>query len=389
MQHNRVDYHFLANATYVIAGGFGGLGRYIARWLVDRGARNLIVLSRSGPRDNAQEMLTEMRKSGVNVECPTCDITELASLTQAISRCSQVMPPIKGCFQGAMVLRDSTFGSMSFSEWQECTGPKIQGSWNLHTALPSGMDFFVLLSSACGIFGNSGQANYAAGNTYEDALAAYRISRGEAAVSIDLGSVLGEGFVAERQDAMAMLPVFRQNVMDPHTLAEIGAMLDYYCDPNHELSAERSQLATGLSLPSDILRKGQDIPTYMQQPLFRYMHQLGSASKTSRTSKTESLTLQEEFTSAASKAAASLAVSNALRMKLSKLLGLDIDSIRTQDSLESYGVDSLVGLELRNWLNKQTSADIAVFEILGGATLENIGLTVASRSTLSSIKWKV
>ncbi|PMD47671.1 polyketide synthase [Hyaloscypha variabilis F] len=63
-----------------------------------------------------------------------------------------------------MVLRDATFTAMSYKDWQESIKPKVQGSWNLHIALPKGTDFVILLSPACGIFGNVGQGNYVPGN---------------------------------------------------------------------------------------------------------------------------------------------------------------------------------------------------------------------------------
>src|SRR5277367_6666966 len=75
--------------------------------------------------------------------------------------------------------------------------PKVNGSWNLHTLLPNDMDFFVMLSSSAGIVGARGQGNYSAGNTYQDALAHYRASMNLPAAAIDLGMMLGVGYVAE------------------------------------------------------------------------------------------------------------------------------------------------------------------------------------------------
>ena len=75
--------------------------------------------------------------------------------------------------------------------------PKVQGSWNLHDLLPRGMDFFICLSSVSGVVGGGGQANYAAANTYMDALVRYRTMRGEKATAIDLGWMESEGVAAE------------------------------------------------------------------------------------------------------------------------------------------------------------------------------------------------
>lgn len=81
---------------------------------------------------------------------------------------------------------------MSYEDWTQGLAAKVQSSWNLHEALPRRIDFFVLLSSLCGIFGNGGQNNYAADNTFQDALARHRVSLGEKAIAIDLGVVLSK-----------------------------------------------------------------------------------------------------------------------------------------------------------------------------------------------------
>lgn len=86
---------------------------------------------------------------------------------------------------------------MTRQQFFDATRPKVQGSWYLHQHLPRDMDFFILLSSSVGIAGSRGQGNYSAGNTYEDALAHHRRGLGLPACSIDLGMVLGVGFLAE------------------------------------------------------------------------------------------------------------------------------------------------------------------------------------------------
>ena len=89
------------------------------------------------------------------------------------------------------------FEQMKLDQWKDAVWPKVQGSWNLHKLLPSGLDFFIMLSSISGIMGNRGQANYAAGNTFMDALAHHRVHSGERATSLNLGFFLSAGVVKE------------------------------------------------------------------------------------------------------------------------------------------------------------------------------------------------
>jgi hypothetical protein len=101
-------YQLRANASYVLAGGLGGIGRSIARWMVERGARNLIFLSRSGKVTEAVEaMAAELRLEGCNSHIFTCDVSDKSRLATVLDECKTSLPPIKGLIQGAMTLKVS------------------------------------------------------------------------------------------------------------------------------------------------------------------------------------------------------------------------------------------------------------------------------------------
>ncbi|KAF1951254.1 reducing type I polyketide synthase [Byssothecium circinans] len=385
--------YFDTNATYVITGGLGGLGQSIARWLCRKGAKNLILISRSGLNNNAkaQELVDELTSSGVRVECPAVDITNLPALQEALSRYTQTMPPIKGCFQSAMVLRDSTLNRMSVADWHHATAPKVHGSWNMHLALPSGMDFFVLLSSVVGVGGNGGQSNYAAGNTFEDALARWRVARGEKAISIDLGLVLGEGVVAENDKLMQHF--LRRDVVRPNSLEEIFALFEYYCDPGRSvLREDEAQIVTGLALPADILAKGRDMPIEFSPPMFSIMRQVPSLSNPDALAVngggSNAQSFKSLFTVAADASEGAAIASAALRTKMSRLLGLKEEEIELTRPLSQYGIDSLVALEIKNWIGKEMGAELAIFEISGEGSLEGIGRGVGRKSRFRPEAWK-
>lgn len=101
------EYSFVADASYVIVGGLGGIGRSLARWFARRGAHHLILLSRSGAtgREEATRLLKDLAQSGVQVATPRCDVSGAASLAAALQECSLTMPPVKGVIQASMVLK--------------------------------------------------------------------------------------------------------------------------------------------------------------------------------------------------------------------------------------------------------------------------------------------
>ena len=106
MIETKPDYHFDGNSSYLIAGGLGGLGRSAARWMVSRGVRNLILLSRSGAQsETAIALIEELKANGAHVEAPACDVTKADMLKTVLESCAETMPPVKGVIQGSMVLR--------------------------------------------------------------------------------------------------------------------------------------------------------------------------------------------------------------------------------------------------------------------------------------------
>lgn len=99
---------FDKDATYLIAGGLGGLGRSITRWMVDRGASYFISLSRAGAKSkDAIDLIEEMKTRGVTVAAPPCDVSVEDAVSTTLEECKQIMPPIKGCIQASMVLKVS------------------------------------------------------------------------------------------------------------------------------------------------------------------------------------------------------------------------------------------------------------------------------------------
>jgi NADPH:quinone reductase-like Zn-dependent oxidoreductase/SAM-dependent methyltransferase len=97
---------FDPRATYIIAGGLGGIARSICQWMVRKGARHIALLSRSGVQDlQAETFLDHLRLKGAQVEAPSCDVSDVIQLQAVLHSITSTMPPIKGCIQAAMVLR--------------------------------------------------------------------------------------------------------------------------------------------------------------------------------------------------------------------------------------------------------------------------------------------
>jgi hypothetical protein len=269
---------------------------------------------------------------------------------------------------------------MTADDWKTATKPKIAGSWNLHMQLPRDLDFFILLSSASGVIGSGGQSNYAAGNTYQDALARYRHSRGEKAVALDLSIMDEEGYLADHPDIKEQFVGIKQLL--PMSQRELFAVLDYYCNPALTLEECTSQVVMGLELPANMRQKGLGEASWMSSPMFAHLHELQSTVASGDGAKTDAAAnfdINVLLKNASSAAEAGLLVAHGVRDKLAKILSRSPDEIDISRPMHAYGVDSLVAVELRNWFLKTLKADVAIFEILGGATMEALGFSVAEK----------
>ncbi|KAI1211883.1 lovastatin nonaketide synthase [Annulohypoxylon truncatum] len=379
----RSRYTFSADATYVIAGGFGGLGRSIARWMTSRGARHLVLLSRSGAhRPKAKALVQELEEKDVYVSTPEADISDINSLKRVLENLRITMPPIRGCVQATVVLRDNLFQNMTYDDWVASMRPKVAGSWNLHELLPSDLDFFIMLSSINGIFGGRAQANYASGNTYQDALAHYRISHGQKAVSIDLGMMVSEGVVSENKDLLSSMRRIG-HLMDIEQ-QDFLALLDHYCDPNLPLSDTYAQVLVGIEMPSAILEKGIDLHHSIRRPLFRHLYRLGLKENGQATTGTSHNLVTADkgaqLQGAVSEQEAIHLVTEWLSAKVASILGLPETEINPSKPIHTYGIDSLVAIDLKNWFSREIGADVGVFMLMENMPLDQLSAEATKKS---------
>ncbi len=176
------------NGSYLITGGLGALGLQTARWLACQGARHLLLAGRSAPGMAAEQVIAELAAIGVQVSLLQADVADLAQLQPALQSALESLPPLHGVVHAAGLLDDGVVMQLDRQRLARVLAPKLRGAWNLHVltqACP--LDFFILFSSVAPLLGSPGQANYAAGNAFLDALAHYRRQRGMPALSINWG----------------------------------------------------------------------------------------------------------------------------------------------------------------------------------------------------------
>ena len=172
-----------ADGSYLIAGGSSGLGLLTAEWLAERGARELLLVSRRASEETLGAAVAGLRERGCRVELAAVDIADWAAV-RAVARGSCV----RGVVHAAGILHDGLMAELEWPRFSRVLEPKVQGLWNLHELtreMP--LDFFVAYSSVASVLGSAGQTNHAAANAFVDALIAWRRRNGLPGLSINWG----------------------------------------------------------------------------------------------------------------------------------------------------------------------------------------------------------
>ncbi|GAB1210879.1 hypothetical protein APSETT445_009679 [Aspergillus pseudonomiae] len=377
-------------------------GKSSGKVVINLGEADIVrvsILEFERPKTGAsRQLIEELAKHGVNVKTPRCDVACMDALSAALLDCSD-LPPIKGCIQATMVLQDTIFEKLTYAQWNATIRSKVHSTLNLHSLLPTDLDFFILLSSLAGVFGSVSQANYAAGNAFQDAFAAYRRSLGQRAISLDLGRMDGVGIIAENEK-------YAQNqnnvpVMAHIPEADFHALLEQCCHPEHKDTpdqvvpepkpgtlAQTHQILVGLTTPAQFRAQNIEPPTWLlERGLFKTLQRElvedteGGHFPDPTTVSNSPSYWQSAFARAGPSSASSVALEG-LTQKLSRALDVPIEEIDLQRSLAMQGVDSLLAVELRHWISRAFKADVSALDISSAPSLDELGALIVERSEL-------
>ncbi|PWN48154.1 hypothetical protein IE53DRAFT_370857 [Violaceomyces palustris] len=357
---------FDPSKTYLLVGGLGGLGRSLATWLIRRGARKLCFMSRSGDSRPEAKALVEWlrnRLDDVTVDVIKADISDYAQVLRSLQG---IKTELAGIFHAATILRDSPLESMTYDQWQDSLLSKAVGAKNLHNAtieLGILLDQFVCFSSAAAIMGSRAQANYVAANTYLDALVQHRRANGLVGTSINAGMIVGVGLVAEDQGLRAIMDRLG---FDPVNEEELifqveNAVRESKPDSTvYEDGVEHHSTACGINLRrSDVYWAGRS----KLRVFYKNNDEAGASGKGAV------VKLSKVLRQLTDESQRTQALQESFLDKLSSTFGVEKSKIDVGSPLASYGLDSLVAVDLRNWFLQQAEVDVALFDVLGASSI--------------------
>ncbi|KAI1658919.1 KR domain-containing protein [Daldinia decipiens] len=358
------------DATYIIPGGMGGLGRPLIMWMAKNGARNLVTTSRSGAKDSrAQKLLQELSIMGVRMKVFAADVGCAEQCQDVLNDLSkEKFPPVRGVIIMSMVLQNAIFEDMGLDVWSATLHSKYNVTFNMHHMLPDDLDFFICVSSLGGLVGLVTESNYNAGCNYQDAMAYYRRAQGLNATSIDLGWVSDAGYAAEN---MRLSELFRTGIRQltvNQFIAVVGAAM-----------ADQAgiQPIIGLARGGSIKANGDEHPYWFSDARFGPLSVYGTQTQIPFGSDN-----REDERAATRLDYIQGIVCSALIARLAKNLAMDPQDIDSNQSIQAYDVDIWIAFELRNWALREFRSLVSVPEILKDVPLLELARAIASKSEL-------
>jgi NAD(P)-dependent dehydrogenase (short-subunit alcohol dehydrogenase family)/acyl carrier protein len=349
---------FRNDATYWIAGGLGGFGMQVARWMASRGAGSLVL---SGRRQLSPEqtkaIAAEFAANGTQICIRPTDISQPESVSTTLKFIDQKLPSLRGVFHTAMVLEDRMLVDLQRETLERVLRPKVLGGWNLHQqTLDRRLDHFVLFSSLSSVFGHAGQANYSAANALLDGLAHYRRALGLPGLAINWGHLGEVGYLAEREQLGQRLE--RQGVLS-FSVKQALECLEY------AMQLKEVQVSV-LRMDWSVWR-GLGITARVSP---RFAHLLCSRGGEESSEQLQLASAEQLHAADASQRA--LMVERLLRYRAGALLGISSEHIQRERALLEMGLDSLMAVELRNWIEAQMQISLPIAALMRSSSLTDL-----------------
>jgi NAD(P)-dependent dehydrogenase (short-subunit alcohol dehydrogenase family) len=413
---------FDPEASYVLVGGLSGLGRAIVRFMSDRGARSLILWSRSGPNNLSPEskaMVEELAEKGVVVRSVTCDVSDREQVLRAMKD-ANADRPVRGVLNFAVSYQDISFDKMTAEKFHQGMAAKVQGTKNLHDATTSlTLDFFAMVSSFGTVYAFPTQSTYLAANNFLDYFARYRRRLGLPASTVSLGFIsdLGsltqdavtvnlfqrtKGQVVTASQVLRMLePAFvKPKDQNNQTQQWLGRTQDPLSEANIvtgvdpsvlvEMKRDATKTAKGASATgsnprwyndarvSVMLRALDDAWRHTGDNAAKGMQDLDNSADKSPTAQlrrqfqVSMLKIREENAEDKNKkeehSKAIALVTDAIRSSVAVMLFIDPTAVNVSNTVADHGIDSLLAAEFRNWLHAAFGKNISMLDLMDART---------------------
>jgi thioester reductase-like protein len=367
---------FQSDGTYLITGGLGALGLRIARWMVEQGARQLVLTSRRGASSEAQETLSQLEQAGAKVLVAQADVSNEEDMVRVLEEVSASMLPLRGIVHAAGVSRYEAIADMEPNALESVLRPKVVGTWILHQLTQAmKLDFFVSFSSISSVWGSRGQAQYAAANHFLDVLAHYRQGLGLPALSVNWGPWAGGGMALEEfQTVLSRMGV--EGLQPEKAIAALNYLLTsdsaqtVVADVDWRVFKELYEMRAKGGLLADL-----------------EYDQMAESQSSSMPVADSSSGILQQLTVASSENRYSILVSY-LQTEIARILGFNSPKpLDSQAKLFDLGMDSLMAMDIVRLICSEFKKEFSVIDLLQAPSIHEVAellLRQITQSTVSS-----
>ncbi|OBJ55150.1 type I polyketide synthase [Mycobacterium sp. 1423905.2] len=361
------------DATYVVTGGAGALGRSVATYLAEKGARHIALLSRTAipprhvweqlrsddPRQAVIDTIRKVERLGAQVHTESVDITDSARVQTWLNKHYRAGGrPVRGIIHAAGSVDDQLLVNMTESAFTKVMAPKVTGTRVLHNIFEGhDLEFFVMFGSAGSVIASPGQGNYAAANAFLDAFAHYRHAKGLPALTIGWGP-WSVGMVEE----LKLEKVYAQRGIELITPAAGARILD-------RLTNQKTPHV--IAIGADWGRARSVGLAGHLPPMFS---ELGSAESSLAQSDSDSSILDMLFRCPEADRLA--VITDHVRQIVATVFDLPPSDIACDDNLDDIGLDSMMAMDFRARVNASFAIDLPVLELLRGVSVNSLAIRI-------------
>jgi len=355
---------FKADGTYLLTGGASGFGLSVAQWMTTKGARNLVLMSRSGVKtDFERAIVKSMEDDDVNVMIAKGSVNDQADVDRIFKEVADTMPPIKGIQHAAMVLDDVSIPEIDYDKYMKVFNPKAVGCWMLHEATKDmDLDHFLSYSSISAIYGNPGQVSYVGANSFLDNFSHWRRAQGLPATTVNWGVIGDVGFVARNVE-------------------ENGVVIDLLYKQGWKTFSihQACWILEQMLLNNPIQRVGTDsdwetiggfYPHTAKSSRFAHLVTEGDLNAGSGAG-TGDGALKATLLESKPEEQTEIFLDQ-LKDTFARVLGTTSEKVDTAEPVTKYGLDSLMANQIRNWVQSNVSIDYSMMKIMRGPTMEEM-----------------
>ncbi len=362
---------FSPDHTYLIAGGYGGIGLLTAEWMISNGAKHLALLGRSGHTDASRQAMAVFEKMGAHILTIQGDVSIERDVREALTSIQSQSPPLRGVIHAAGVLEDGVMALQNWDRFEKVLAPKIAGAWHLHQLTQQmNLDFFLLYSSWAAIMGSAGQSNHAAANAFLDALAHYRRASGLPAISINWGPWSGQGAAAHSDIGQKLASRGLGHFTPQQGLELLGRILQ----------GNASQEAV---MPLNFDRWLETYPTLLKSRFFEHVLPSGTSPTKPKNPSAQGILdkaadIQQRILAAATTDQQKTALRQYLQDQLTSILRIPPAELDSQKSFKDLGLDSLTGLEMRNRINLHLAITLSATAVWNYPSIDQMVAHIAT-----------